>query len=95
MAEADVGDGDVQQLNPISEGDAAGHGADTVAIADAEEDSAVEPRHGDEGLKRFKTRWSNRQEPVFLLRLVNDRAVYAELVRGREGERYFPAYRAA
>ena len=53
------------------------------------------PRYGDEGLKRFKTRWSNRQEPVFLLRLVNDRAAYAELVRGREGEPYFPAYRAA
>ena len=52
------------------------------------------PRYGDEGLLRFKTRWSNRQEPVFLLRIVNDRAAYAELVRGREDERYFPAYRA-
>ena len=52
------------------------------------------PRYGDEGLKRFKTRWSNRQEPVFLLRIVNDRAAYADLVRGREDERYFPAYRA-
>ena len=52
------------------------------------------PRYGDEGLKRFKTRWSNRQEPVFLLRIVNDRAAYTELVRGREDERYFPAYRA-
>ena len=52
------------------------------------------PRYGDEGLKRFKTRWSNRQEPVFLLRLVNDRTAYAELTRGRGDERYFPAYRA-
>lgn len=53
------------------------------------------PRYGDEGLLRFKTRWSNRQEPVYLLRIVNDRAAYADLVRGREDERYFPAYRAA
>jgi hypothetical protein len=51
------------------------------------------PRYGDEGLLRFKTRWSNRQEPVFMLRIVNDPAAYAELVRGRKDERYFPAYR--
>jgi hypothetical protein len=52
------------------------------------------PRYGDEGLLRFKARWSNRQEPVYMLRIVNDRETYAELVRGREGECYFPAYRA-
>lgn len=52
------------------------------------------PRYGDEGLKRFKARWSNRREPVYMLRLVNDRAAYAELIRGREESRYFPAYRA-
>ena len=52
------------------------------------------PRQGDEGLIRFKTRWSNRKEPVFLLRFVNDRAAYAELARGRERGSYFPVYRA-
>lgn len=36
----------MQQLNPISEGEAAGHGANVVAIADAKEDGAIEPRHG-------------------------------------------------
>lgn len=52
------------------------------------------PRHADKGLLQFKVRWSNRQEPVFLLRLVNDRAAYADLTRGQGDERYFPAYRA-
>jgi hypothetical protein len=52
------------------------------------------PRRGDHGLKRFKLRWSNRTEPVYLLRFVNDGAAYAALARGREHARYFPAYRA-
>ncbi len=52
------------------------------------------PRQGDQGLKRFKLRWSNLIEPVYLSRFVNDPATYAELCRGRERGRYFPAYRA-
>lgn len=51
------------------------------------------PRDGDEGLARFKTRWSNRTEPIFLLRIVNDAAAYADLADGREHRPYFPAYR--
>ena len=52
------------------------------------------PRQGDQGLKRFKLRWSNLTAPVYLSRFVNDPGTYAELCRGREQERYFPAYRA-
>jgi hypothetical protein len=53
------------------------------------------PRHGDEGLLRFKVRWSNRRAPVFLVRIVNDTSAYAKLIRGRTQSGYFPAYRVS
>lgn len=51
------------------------------------------PRDGNEGLIRFKVRWSNRRAPVFLLRIINDRSTYAELSAGLTRSDYFPGYR--
>lgn len=51
------------------------------------------PRGADEGLKRFKARWSNRRSPVYLLRLVNDRPTYEAMTDGLAASIYFPAYR--
>ena len=51
------------------------------------------PRTADEGVRRFKARWSNRQAPAYLLRLVNDRSAYAAMTRGLAESSYFPAYR--
>ena len=53
------------------------------------------PRGANDGLSRFKARWSNRSEPVFLHRIVNDRAAYNKLVRWDQSSGYFPAYRSA
>ena len=53
------------------------------------------PRPGDVGVVRFKTRWSNLNERVYLSRFVNDPGAYAELGHGHETESYFPAYRSA
>lgn len=52
------------------------------------------PDSGTDGLKRFKQRWANHAEPVYLLRIVNDATAYAALSADRAGDaRYFPAYR--
>jgi hypothetical protein len=50
-------------------------------------------RHGNAGILRFKRRWSNCTTPVFLFRMVNDRAAYAELTAAAAPGTYFPAYR--
>jgi hypothetical protein len=50
------------------------------------------PQHGEAGLSHFKARWSNRRDPVYLLRIVNDRRAYASLTRSVKTA-YFPAYR--
>lgn len=54
------------------------------------------PDGAREGLRTFKLRWSNAFAPVYLVRIVNDRAAYQALsrARGTEGSSYFPAYRA-
>lgn len=52
------------------------------------------PDRGSDGLRTFKTRWANRFEPVYLVRIVNDAAAYAALSAGRPPTGFFPAYRA-
>lgn len=53
------------------------------------------PETGSSGLLTFKTRWSNSFEPVYLVRITNDRARYAALCNERAGDTdYFPRYRA-
>ena len=53
------------------------------------------PDAGTAGLQRFKQRWANHAEPVYLLRIVNDEAAYADLCgRGAAAADFFPAYRA-
>lgn len=47
-----------------------------------------------DGLERFKRGFANAEAPWFAHRIVCDQAVYAELSAGREGEEFFPAYRA-
>jgi hypothetical protein len=51
------------------------------------------PTGGSEGLRIFKQRWSNRFEPAFLLRIINNPTEYAALSRGCATS-FFPAYRA-
>lgn len=46
------------------------------------------------GLRTFKERWSNRTEPVFMLRIVNDADAYAALCSARRPSDYFSAYRS-
>jgi hypothetical protein len=46
------------------------------------------------GIERFKLRWTNRHELVFLARIVNRPDLYAELCRRNADSRWFPAYRA-
>ena len=41
------------------------------------------PAGGSEGLRIFKQRWANRFEPVYLLRIINDRASYTALCADR------------
>jgi hypothetical protein len=54
------------------------------------------PAGAPEGVRTFKARWANRFEPVYLLRIINDRASYAALCSGRSAvTSFFPAYRAA
>lgn len=53
------------------------------------------PGGGTEGLRTFKARWANRFEPVYMLKIVNDPALYARLCSERgEAPGFFPAYRA-
>ena len=52
------------------------------------------PDSGSAGLRVFKERWANDLAPVYLLRIVNDPARYAELGAGRQPTTFFPAYRA-
>ena len=48
-----------------------------------------------DGLRIFKQRWANHSEPVYLLRVVNDKPAYAALCGHRLAETpFFPAYRA-
>jgi hypothetical protein len=51
------------------------------------------PSRDGAGIGRFKARWSNRQEPVFLVQIVNQPAAYAELCRTAREATFFPAYR--
>jgi hypothetical protein len=52
------------------------------------------PDSGRDGLRIFKERWVNSQAPVYLLRIVNDRARYSALCsRARADASFFPAYR--
>lgn len=52
------------------------------------------PQGSREGLHTFKSRWANGSEPVYMLKIVNDPALYARLSAGREDAGFFPAYRA-
>jgi hypothetical protein len=53
------------------------------------------PSGGSEGLRIFKQRWSNRFEPAYLLRIVNNPAQYAALsAANASATSFFPAYRA-
>jgi hypothetical protein len=53
------------------------------------------PDGGSPGLLAFKKRWSNSVAPVYLLKIINDRAAYAALCRDSpERSGYFPLYRA-
>jgi hypothetical protein len=51
------------------------------------------PNGSMEGVERFKARWSNRREPVFLHRIVNNPEVYRDLASTNGSHDYFPAYR--
>jgi hypothetical protein len=53
------------------------------------------PSGSTEGVERFKARWSNRREPVFLHRIVNNPEVYQDLVSTTRSHNYFPAYRSS
>jgi hypothetical protein len=46
------------------------------------------------GVERFKARWSNRREPVFLHRIVNSPETYEELASTTKSHNYFPSYRS-
>jgi Acetyltransferase (GNAT) domain len=45
-------------------------------------------------LEEFKRGFANRQEPWFTSELICDQAAYRRLSSGREGDAFFPAYRA-
>lgn len=51
------------------------------------------PSSGRPGLKVFKSRWVNRSEPVYMIRIINDPKAYARLCGDADGATYFPAYR--
>lgn len=54
------------------------------------------PATSSAGLRTFKERWTNRMEPVYLLRIVNDDDTYRKLCRARQADTtggYFPGYR--
>lgn len=52
------------------------------------------PAGGRPGLNVFKSRWVNRSEPVYMIRIVNDPKTYARLRGDVPGDdAYFPAYR--
>jgi hypothetical protein len=51
------------------------------------------PRHAGAGVERFKARWSNRQEAVKLVQIINQPLAYAELCRTACDPTFFPAYR--
>ncbi|HEY6633329.1 MAG TPA: hypothetical protein VIZ90_17905 [Rhizobiaceae bacterium] len=52
------------------------------------------PAGATDGLRVFKERWANDFLPVYLLRIVNDRARYAELCASSAGDpNFFPSYR--
>ena len=51
------------------------------------------PDSASDGLRTFKERWSNKTEPVYLFRIVNDPEAYARLCRGVGRQDFFPAYR--
>ncbi|MCB1499284.1 MAG: hypothetical protein KDK07_05765 [Bauldia sp.] len=54
---------------------------------------AGKPDRDGDGIGRFKARWSNRTEPVHLLRIVNRRDIYDQLTAGSAATGFFPAYR--
>jgi len=51
------------------------------------------PRHAGAGVERFKARWSNRQEAVNLVQIINQPLAYADLCRTACDTTFFPAYR--
>lgn len=52
------------------------------------------PDCAPEGLRIFKSRWANVMEPVYLLRVMNQREAYKSLCAKRPSNlSYFPAYR--
>jgi hypothetical protein len=51
------------------------------------------PSRNGAGIGRFKARWSNREEPVFLVQIVNQPAAYAALCGTSPDATFFPAYR--
>lgn len=52
------------------------------------------PAGGRPGLHVFKSRWVNRSEPVYMIRIINDPSAYARLSGDMPGgDAYFPAYR--
>jgi hypothetical protein len=53
----------------------------------------VRVKPGD-GLEDFKRGFANAELPFFTHEIVCDAATYARLSEGREGARFFPAYRA-
>lgn len=52
------------------------------------------PQGSPDGLRAFKSRWTNAFEPVYMLRIVNDPVLFARLSAGRADADFFPAYRA-
>lgn len=53
------------------------------------------PANASPGLRIFKERWSNRTEPVYLFRVINDQQAFARLTRGVVQRDFFPPYRSA
>jgi hypothetical protein len=52
------------------------------------------PMGGSDGLRTFKQRWANSFEPVYMIKLINNHSLYADLCRSTNGDHgFFPAYR--
>ncbi|WP_161957258.1 GNAT family N-acetyltransferase [Aestuariivirga litoralis] len=53
------------------------------------------PDTGSPGLRQFKRKWANTHEPVYIMKIINDAALYHGLCNGvLRSSRYFPGYRA-